>query len=79
MIAEDIEEIRNNLQEARLALNNANYSKVLLHINNIDQFLTIFIANNSLSINNSTQNNDSAAIASLNNNSSIVEEYKKIN
>jgi hypothetical protein len=79
VITEDIEEIRNNLQEARLALNNANYSKVLLHINNIDQFLTTFVVNNSLSINNSIQNNDSAAIASLNNNSSIVEEYKKIN
>jgi hypothetical protein len=79
VITEDIEEIRNNLQEARLVLNNANYSKVLLHINNIDQFLIAFVANNSLSINNSTQNNDAAAIASLNNNSSIVEEYKKIN
>jgi hypothetical protein len=52
VIAEDIEEKRNNLQEARLALNNANYSKILLHINNIDQFLTTFVANNSLSINN---------------------------
>ena len=79
MIAEDIEEIRNKLQEARLVLNNANYSKVLLLINNIDQCLTTFVANNSVFINNSTQNKDSAAIASLNNNSSIVEEYKKIN
>jgi plastocyanin len=84
VIAEDIEEIRDNLQEARESLNDANYLEVLSHINNIDQLLTtIVVKKPSIAFNNMTQNTDAAAadstgLASLNNNVFISNDNNKI-
>ena len=66
VVAEDIEEIRDNLEEAREALNNANYLQVLSHIDNIDQLLTAFVVSESSTdeINkNSTLTNNTIAAA----------------
>ena len=66
VVAEDIEEIKDNLQEAREALNNANYLQVLSHINNIDKLLTAFVVSGSLTdviSNNSTLTNNTIAAA----------------
>lgn len=85
VVAEDIEEIRDNLQEAREALNNANYLQVLSHIDNIDQLLTAFVISGSSTFvdnkdNNTTTNTtivDSTALVHLNN-SSLIKEYNEL-
>jgi hypothetical protein len=83
VVAEDIEEIRDNLQEAREALNNANYLQVLSHINNIDNLLTAFSVSGSLTAdvkNNLTSCNistDSTALAHLSN-SSLIKKYNEL-
>jgi plastocyanin len=85
VVAEDIEEIRDNLQEAREALNNANYLQVLSHINNIDLLLTAFVVNESPTFvdnknNNTTPNSnyDSTALASSNADSMLNENNNKL-
>lgn len=83
VVAEDIEEIRDNLQEAREALNNANYLQVLSHINNIDKLLTAFVVSGSLTDeinNNLTSSNiatDSTTLAHLSN-SSLIKKYNEL-
>ena len=86
VVAEDIEEIRDNLEEAREALNNANYLQVLSHIDNIDQLLTAFVVNesptfvdnkNNITISN-TANADSTALASSNADSMLNENNNKL-
>ncbi len=86
IVAEDIEEIRDNLQEAREALNNANYLQVLSHIDNIDNLLTAFVVNesptfvdnkNNITISN-TANADSTALTSSNTDSMLNENNKLI-
>jgi plastocyanin len=81
VIAEDIEEIRDNLQEARESLNDANYLGVLSHINNIDQLLTkIVMIKPPLAFNNMTQNTDSMGLVSLNDNDTSIsnKDHNKI-
>ena len=84
VVAEDIEEIRDNLQEAREALNNANYLQVLSHIDNIDKLLTAFVVSGSLTddVNtNTTSNNiatdDLTTLAHLSN-SSLIKKYNEL-
>ena len=84
VVAEDIEEIRDNLQEAREALNNANYLQVLSHIENIDKLLTAFVVSGSLTddVNtNTTSNNiatdDLTTLAHLSN-SSLIKKYNEL-
>jgi cell division protein FtsI/penicillin-binding protein 2 len=83
VVAEDIKEIRDNLQEARKSLNNANYLQVLSHINNIDKLLTAFAVSGSLTDdvnNNLTSSNistDSTALAHLSN-SYLIKEYNEL-
>ena len=86
VVAEDIEEIRDNLQEAREALNNANYLQVLSHIDNIDQLLTAFVVGKSSTFvdnkNNNTISNtanaDSIALTSTKTDSMLNENNKLI-
>jgi hypothetical protein len=85
VVAEDIEEIRDNLQEAREALNNTNYLQVLSHINNIDKLLTAFVVSGSSNVDNQTNNIDanisnnvdSIALAHLNN-SDLIKKYNEL-
>lgn len=85
VVAEDIEEIRDNLQEAREALNNANYLEVLSHINNIDKLLTAFVVSGSSNVDDQTSNTDtniannvdSIALAHLNN-SDLIKKYNEL-
>jgi hypothetical protein len=85
VVAEDIEEIRDNLQEARKALNNTNYLQVLSHINNIDKLLTAFVVSGSSNVDNQTNNIDanisnnvdSIALAHLNN-SDLIKKYNEL-
>ncbi len=79
VIAEDIEEIRDNLQKTREALKDANYLQVLSHINNIDQLLTaVIVSEPSTSTNNTTSNVDSTALVSSNTGSLLKENNKLI-
>jgi hypothetical protein len=84
IVAEDVEEIRDNLQEAREALNNANYLQVLSHLNNIDNLLTAFVVSGSLTTDGVSNNltssnisNDSTALAHLSN-SSLIKKYNEL-
>lgn len=85
VVAEDVEEIKDNLQKARQALNDANYLKVLSHIDNIDQLLTVIVGNSVMFINNTTSNSDSTSsssssslISPKNDSSMLKEEYNKL-
>lgn len=82
VVAEDVEEIKENLQKARQALNDANYLKVLSHIDNIDQLLTVIVGNSVMFINNATSNSDSTSSSSIispkNDSSMLKEEHNKL-
>jgi hypothetical protein len=84
VVAEDIEEIRDNLQEAREALNNAKYLQVLSYLNNIDKLLTAFVVTGPLTTDDVSNNltasnisNDSTALAHLSN-SSLIKKYNEL-
>ncbi len=66
------------MQEAREALNDANYLQVLSHIDDIDQLLTaVIVSGSSTSTNHTNSNVDSTSLVSSNN-GSLLEENNKV-